>query len=45
VYVRFWWGNVSERNHLEERGVNGILKLKGCYGNLLEGLVCIDMDM
>jgi hypothetical protein len=23
VYTGFWWGNVSERDHLEDPGVNG----------------------
>jgi len=23
VYTGFWWGNVRERNHLEDPGVDG----------------------
>jgi hypothetical protein len=23
VFKGFWWGNLRERNHLEERGVDG----------------------
>jgi hypothetical protein len=28
VYKRFWWGNLRERVHLKELGVNGIIILK-----------------
>jgi hypothetical protein len=23
VYTRFWWGNLRERDHLEDPGVDG----------------------
>ena len=23
VYIGFWWGNLGERDHLEDTGVNG----------------------
>jgi hypothetical protein len=29
MYARFWWGNVREKDNLEDLGVNGILILKG----------------
>ena len=28
MYAIFWWVNVRERDHVEELGVNGSLKLK-----------------
>jgi hypothetical protein len=28
VHTGFWWGNVKERNHLEDRGVEGRIILK-----------------
>jgi len=31
VYARFWWGNMRERDHLEDRGVDGRIILK-CMG-------------
>jgi len=34
VYVRFWWGNLRERDHLEDLGVEGRMDLQevGCGG-------------
>jgi hypothetical protein len=30
-YTGFWWGNLSERNHWEDPGVDGILILKWIF--------------
>ena len=38
AYTGFWWGNLRERDHLEEPGVNGRIILRwvfmkwGCVG-------------
>jgi len=31
MYAVFWWGNLKEREHLEELGVNGRIILKWTY--------------
>jgi hypothetical protein len=28
AYTRFWWGNLRERNHLEDPGVDGRIILR-----------------
>lgn len=28
VYTEFWWGNLRERNHLEDSGIDGRIILK-----------------
>jgi MoaA/NifB/PqqE/SkfB family radical SAM enzyme len=33
VYTRFWWGNLRERDHLEDSGVDGT-KLNGIFKKL-----------
>jgi hypothetical protein len=33
VYTRLWWGNMKERDHLENRGVDGRIILK-CMGGM-----------
>jgi len=31
VYTGFWWGNLRERGHLENAGVNGGIILKWIF--------------
>jgi hypothetical protein len=31
VHTGFWWGNLSERDHLEDAGVNGNIILKWIF--------------
>jgi len=31
VYTEFWWGNLRERDHLEDQGVNGRKILKWIF--------------
>jgi len=28
VHAKFWWGNLRERNHLEEPGIDGLIILQ-----------------
>ena len=34
LYTRFWWGNLRERDHLENPGVDGIVILKSIFRKL-----------
>jgi hypothetical protein len=31
VYTGFWWGNLSERDHLGDPGIDGRLKLSWVF--------------
>jgi len=31
VYTGFWWGNLRERDHLEDRGVDGRIMLRWIF--------------
>jgi hypothetical protein len=31
VYTGFWWGNLRERDHLEEPGIHGRIILRGIF--------------
>jgi hypothetical protein len=31
VYTGFWWGNLRERDHLEEAGVDGRIMLRWIF--------------
>jgi hypothetical protein len=33
MYEGFWWGNVRERDHLEDSGVDGSLIFRGIFRN------------
>jgi hypothetical protein len=32
VHTRVWWGNMRERHHLEDLGVDGVVILKWIFG-------------
>jgi hypothetical protein len=36
VYTRFWWGNLRERDHLEDLGVDGRIFRKRYAGHELD---------
>jgi len=31
VYIRFWWGNLRERHHLEGPGIDGMIILRWIF--------------
>jgi hypothetical protein len=43
VRTEFWWGNLRERGHLEDPGVDRSLILNGSSGSRLVGMTWIDL--
>ena len=43
VHKRFWWGNLRERDHFEELGVDGRIKLKFIFKKWNGGMDWIDL--
>jgi hypothetical protein len=41
VQTEFWWGNLRERDHLEEPGVDGRITLRWIFRKLDGGMVWI----
>ena len=37
VYTGFWWGNLRERVHLEDPGLDGSIKLRWIFKKLVRG--------
>ena len=38
MYTGFWWGNLTERDHLEDTGVDGRIILRWIFTNLDGGM-------
>jgi hypothetical protein len=43
VYTGFWWGNLSERDHLGDPGVDVKIKLRWSLGSGMWGMGWIDL--
>ena len=39
----FWWGNLRERDHFDDLGVDGRILLKVCSRNRIRSLDWIDL--
>ena len=37
VYTKYWWGNLRERDHLEDRDVDGMIILRSFFRKLKVG--------
>jgi len=40
VYIGFWWGNLREREHFEDLGIDGRVILK-LFIRKLDGRMCV----
>jgi hypothetical protein len=43
VHTGFWWGDLREGDHLEDRGVDGMIILKWIFKKYWGGMDWIDM--
>ena len=43
MHTVFWWGNVTERGHLEDRGVDGCLILRLIFRKWDGGMGWVDL--
>ena len=43
VHTGFWWGNLREKGHLEDPGVNGRIILRWIFRKLNGGMGCIGL--
>jgi hypothetical protein len=43
VYTGFWWGNLRERQHLEDPGIDGMIILKWIFRKWDGGMDWIDL--
>jgi hypothetical protein len=43
VYTRFWWGNLRERDHFEDQGLDGMIILRCILRKWDVGVNWIDM--
>jgi hypothetical protein len=43
MYIGFWWGNLSERDHLEDPGLDGSIILRWICGKWHGGMDWIEL--
>jgi len=43
VHTGFWWGNLRERDHLEDTGIDGRIILIGCLRSGIGGMNWVDL--
>ena len=43
VYIGLWWGNLRERDHLEDSGLDGRIILRWSSGCGMGDVACIDL--